>query len=704
MARSRAPRLPSLIPQPAGALPFPSSTLRDSAYLALGRMFTGEANEKSPADKLIESLRDKCRSGNPFPLIAHQWPNLLVTDPAEQVFFRDIPRERLDRVTPGMRDAILDPANPVLRLDWWQLVILAGFFDVTTGELFIKGCTGAGKGASVGIAASLWFDVYEESRITVTSRDYSHALLGIFGEIKQWFSKMKHPQPCSVLGQSISDGERHYIRILNPDPSSATAGEAFSGAHGQNSLNIFDEATSSPDSFFENAEKNARKIAALANPRTLSGRFRDAFKPLGPLIDDIATCYGNLGNRLCVTIAGTDCANVRHNRLKSPTAPAGGITIDGIHYSAGDRIPDPVHARAKPLIQNQIDLNQFRTICSKSDQRLVGVFAYGKFPTEDPEKQVILRSWLDLHIAAHKAAPPAVECFGFDIARSLAGDRTCLAAGGKEGCRALHHWQKNNIHEICMEALSLVREKYGIDLRAGRTPVVVDCDGLGVSAAEVLAPMGVWIIEFRGNSTSEVDPRTYGNLRAEAYATLGRRLNPDDRWRGNPWALPDDPMLCEELCAPEKLYGADALRFNITPKNKPPGRENIVCIKDKLGRSPDSADAVAYLFHGVRVLHNLNEWFMHATRELVVWPLPPSAAPPAESIAKPQPNDPPILTMLREQYGHLVESEKPLTMPDWAQKYKREAREKAAAAKAAEVQAAPQPQPREHWSERIWKD
>lgn len=648
-------------------------SLREQVVRGLVDGLAGVDRKKTLEDRVLEDLREKCRRGNPFPLIAYQWPELLVLDPEEQPFFRDIPKHRLAKVTEGIRRAVLDPANPCLRLDWWQMVILAGFFDVTVGEIFVKGCTGAGKGASTGIAFCLWYDVYEESRITLSSRDYNHALTNIFGEVKQWFLRMKHPAPANVLGESIREHERHYVRILNPDPTSPTAGEAFSGAHGKNTIYGFDEATSAPTTFFENAEKNAKKIVALANPRTMSGHFREAFKPLGKDIDDIAICYGNLGNRLCVTVSGADCMNVRHRRLKGRTAPAGGIEIDGQRFEAGQEIPETLHKKIAPLIPSQIDLLQFTTICNKADPRLVGVFAYGRFPTEDPEKQIILRSWLDVSVAAYKQAVPAVEAFAIDVARSRDGDRSCLAAGGQNGVAALHYYQYDKIDVLCQQVLTVAREQYGIDLRACRNPIVVDCDGLGAGAADLLRAMGVWVIEFRGNATSKVDPRTYANLRAEAYGTLSRRLNPDDRWRETPFALPPDESLFEELTAPEKIYSAgDAMRFKITPKVAPAGQENVVSVKDKIGRSPDGADAVAYLFHAVRELHNLNEWFTQTQRPLLVYPspAPPDAQEqPREKIdhSKPQPGDDPTLAFLREQYGSIFNGEatppKPPTFP-----------------------------------------
>lgn len=275
---------------------------------------------------------------------------------------------------------------------------------------------------------------------------------------------------------------------------------------------------------------------------------------------------------------------------------------------------------------------------------------------------------------------------------SLDGDSTVLAAGGLSGVAALHAWKYDNTTYHVSNAIRIAREVYKVDLTLGANPVVVDMDGLGAGVGDQLASLGVWVIEFRGNATSQVDPRTYANLRCEAYATLGRRLNPDDRWRGESWALPPDTEMLEELCAPERVYGSDGIRFHITPKNKPPDRPEIQSVKDKLGRSPDKGDSVAYLFHGVRVLHNLNEWFTYSARDLVTYPLPKAATMTAEQPDAPQEPIPDILERLTNDYQHLVNQDEKQAAPDWRSFYENQA-------------PTPEPQPEESWVSRVkWRD
>lgn len=575
-------------------------------------LFAGKAAEY---DDETETARERCRRGNPFPLVARQWPSIIIPPdhPDAEIFRRDSAPKRFAGLPDEMQEAILDPVNPMLRISYWQKIILAGFFCDLIGEIFIKGCTGAGKGAVTGMAINLWFDVWEESRTMCTSESFNHAMSNIFGEVSEWRKKMKFPGDGRLLGVELKDTKRHYVAVLNPKPGS---GEAFSGIHGPKTLAAFDEASACPDIFFTNVEKNASKIVALANPRTLSGRFRNAFKPLE---DENRTgiCNGTVGLRLCVTVGGMDCLNVCEGRLKRPMAPHGGITINGRRYETQHRIAEDDYESVKPLIPNQIDLIQFEGIKQNPDPRHVDIFAHGKFPTEDEEIQVILSSWLDRHIAAWVPDLP-VTCFGLDVARSLMGDKTVFAAGSDKGMRGIHSWQFNDVTYHAREVLRIASEVYGIDLTKGQNPVCVDYSGgYGAGVGDPLRGQGVWIIEHMGNATSQVNARQYGNLRTEGYATLGRRLNPNDQWRDEPWAIPDNEDLKKELVTPEKVYSSDAIRFHIEPKD---------IIKQKLqGHSPDYADATVYLFHAVREYYLLNEYFAAFEGDLVVWPAPPDS-------------------------------------------------------------------------------
>lgn len=587
----------------------PNEPLADYMARKMAQMLRGEDKVIDPEAEALEAARKKCRKGNPFPLIALQWPETLLTDPEEiEIFQRSMKEERFALCTASIKDACFDSDNPPLRFDFWQKIILAGFFAIDIGEVYIKGATGVGKGGSAAFGFCLWYDVYKKSRVTLTGRDKEHAIKNIFGETKNWFLQMAHPSPGRVLGESIDDHERHYIKLLNPDPSSPTAGEAFSGGHGDNTLYGFDEQSSLPDSFVTNARKNAQKMVSLSNPRDRVKDFYRAFEAMGENMDRIGCCAGKLGKRLCVTVGGPDCINVAERRLKTPVAPIGGFEINGRKYGDNEVLNAEDAKCVKPLIPRQMDMLQFHMALSEP---LPDCFAYGKFPKEDAQRQIILASWLQRHEEAWRDNL-GVTCVGLDVALSLEGDNTVLAVGGIEGCRAFHPLRLNNTIAIAKEVIRILKDAYGIDLTSGTVPVCIDYGGgYGNGVGSSLKEYGVWVIEFQPGGTSSM-PKNYANLRAEGYGTLGLRLDPHGPMSTTPWAIPLQNGLREELCAPERVFANDMIRWRVHPKSE---------IKQTLGRSPDFADSLTYLFHAVRKKHELDQWlFAIKNRPLMCFP------------------------------------------------------------------------------------
>lgn len=294
-----------------------------------------------------------------------------------------------------------------------------------------------------------------------------------------------------------------------------------------------------------------------------------------------------------------------------------------IRYSEGEILSDEHYARVAPLIPQQMDLAQFIANCSAISMDEVETFAHGRFPKEDPTKQVIVGSWLDRHEAFYRELAGErddtvhripVECYGLDVARSLRGDRTVLAAGGQLGMRRLLPKQIPDVTLIADWVIQTAEQDHGVKLTHGRVPIAIDYGGgYGSGVGDLLRRRGAWVIEFQPGGSSRFSPRNFANLRTESYSLLGQRLDPQGVWSGQPWAIPPDDRLRIELTAPTRILSSDMIRFIIEPKEE---------IKSRLGgRSPDLADATTYLFHAVRILHNLDEYFRSYERPPVIWPV-----------------------------------------------------------------------------------
>ena len=578
----------------------------------LAKMLAERADRDPDGPDRNEVARQRCRDGNPFPLMAQLWPSLVITDPDEAEFFEG---------------SIDDPLDPCLRIDRWQRMYLKAAFDRTVGEIAMKGCTGAGKGGVMAMHICLSLEAYPVCRIHLTSRDFAHAKDNLFGEVCTWRKAIDKPVGVAKV-EGIDVDERKYVTILNPGNSSKDAGEKFSGAHAGGgptvdmakgdsgeTIYFFDEASAVSEDARENAIRNATKAVYASNPRVTVGMFRELYKPLrgdgtaeekNDRENTTDFVSGPLGRRLCMTISGDICANVRYGRLKKPVAPSRGIEIDGKRFDPNEPIPAEYFAKVRALLPGQIDLRQYQARIDHSKTPTdVEVYAHARFPKENPDTQAILGSWLDRHLAAwHDKLP--VSAFGLDAARSESGDPVCLAAGGVEGVRAVHKWNSKDYRKSARQILSIALKDYGIDLTEGTVPVCFDmAGGFGAGIFEPLEDMGVWCIEFQPAGRPIYNRNIYQNQRAEGYLLLGRRLDPTDNWQALPWALPPHcPQLAEDLTAPQKQTIKGGAAWKLEPKR---GDKNTKGVADRLGRSPDEGDAVVCLWRAILEKHKLYE-------------------------------------------------------------------------------------------------
>lgn len=516
------------------------------------------------------------RGGDPLPFIEFQWPGTL--------------------------------------LDGFQKEALRSLFDPTIRRVFMKGNTGCGKSAVAGLGVCVYFAIWPDAKVVLTSSTFDHCVQVLFGEVSQWYKAMRIGPGDEQYSECIGDpkGER-YVQVVNPGDD-----ESFSGRHGEHVLFVFDEATAVADGRFKMAKTQATKFLAQANPRTMSGAFRHAFPIDCP--NENTTRLTPEGKTRCITIDGAECMNVRFRRLSSPAGPPGGVEADGVRYEHGDPIPADVYrANFRPIIPGQICYDDYLSLCADGDPRWVQVFAHGRFPEENPDTQLVLSGWLKRAYAGwqryertrrraqgSKAATRLlrrlipVTAFGLDVAASSHGDKTVLTAGSNRGILAQHVAQYASTMDTIGWLLRVAQAEHGIDLRKGEVAVAVDVDGLGKGVGDRLREQGVRVIECRGNDAPS-DPKRFANRRAERYADMGDRLNPDGPKGTSVFWLPEDPDLGQELCAVEKVYqGSDGFRFAVTPKRKVPGSAHEgPTVQSKIGRSPDKGDSAVYCLEAI---------------------------------------------------------------------------------------------------------
>lgn len=468
-------------------------------------------------------------------------------------------------------DEIVHGFWPDAKLDWHQREIIKAILLGMNGqcaELAVKGCTGAGKGCSVAMACNIWYEAHPEAKVILHSASATHAKEVIFSEIVMWRRKMRHRCPDEIMSTSIKSSEKHYVIVANPD-----RGESFSGRHGGLILTIFDEASSSSEKYWNLAKTQADMRVAISNPRSCASWFYRLFPDKGrddPVVDT-KTPGGFL--RRCVTVSGASCMNVR---------------------------------TGQKILEGQLTREMYLEIMANPEPGFREMFGEGRFPSEDVECQLILPSWLERHLAL-PVDNIEIKAAGLDIGDSDDGDVTILALGSEAGCRSLIRRDKGGTMETVSWTMSVFRDRYGIDLVNGQLPICVDADGIGKGVADRLAELGAWVIPHQGSATAH-NRRAFVNRRAESYGILARRLNPVTA--GEPWPFPNDPDLIEELCIQQKIFDSDGIRFKLQPKDQPTGarpimnhrNEVVLTIRQLIGRSPDKADALAYLSWAVFVL------------------------------------------------------------------------------------------------------
>ena len=466
--------------------------------------------------------------------------------------------------------------GPEVQTDWFQKLMIEAALRGLNGEfreVWVKGATSSGKGACAAMIATLWFASGDDTQVIVNSNSTQHARDVLFAEIKTWYKLLRFPGDDEILETKIkgANNDKKYIVIANPEK-----GESFSGRHGTGGvLFLFDEASSASPHFFDLAKTQAKMILCLGNPRVSSGFFRRAFGDThadDPYYD-MELPSGS--KRRIITISGESLLNVK----------------------TGLR-----------LIPGQLTKEDYAELINHPDPNYRRVYAQGKFPLEDQEVQLILPSWLERHVQAYNSKLEP-EAFGLDVADSDDGDKTVLSAVHEDGLiRQMIRQKANTMQTVGWVVNSTKNQWKKIDITEGQHPVVVDADGLGTGVADRLEELGVWVVRHRG-SESAYDRRSYVNRRAESYATLARRLDPSSGMP--PFGLPDKQELLDDICAPERIYDSDGIRFRIPPKDLPSGSrpiknhrgDNVSTIRQKLSRSPDYGDSLAYGYWGSFVLH-----------------------------------------------------------------------------------------------------
>ena len=205
---------------------------------------------------------------------------------------------------------------------------------------------------------------------------------------------------------------------------------------------------------------------------------------------------------------------------------------------------------------------------------------------------------------------------GVDIARG-GGDKTRLIdrQGRKLGGHLNDTLDSDDLMVIAGRVAQEIKR-----LKPGR--VFLDITGLGAGAYDRLKELRHGnVVRGINFAQSPIDDRVYLNKRAEMWGELRS-------WLDDPAGvdIPDDDTLHTHFCAP--IWGKGATRFNSNEQIVLEAKEHI---KQRLGFSPDSADAAALT---LATAHD-GVFRMADVEKAVSDDVPPLKVPPGEDDVKP---------------------------------------------------------------------
>ena len=555
------------------------------------------------AHKLL-ALRE-IRAGNPWPLVYFEWPQLIITDQEELDVFRKC----------CQRTQYLD-----LRLDDFQVDFLTALFGQKHTQVGMSGGTKLGKGfVAGGLGVNLWWDCYPDCKIILVGPTAQHVKDNLFGEARVWRKKMwSHEYQldnCEVQLERMQEigNETHFVKMANTE-----TGEGLSGTHSTATIWFFDEASGSPEFFYNNALSGFKMLVGLSNPRYVSGWFAKWFP------DDFSsgfkTIQASTGPRRLISVGLDDCINVKAKRLMNPISPHGGLEVGGAFYPEGTPILPEHQPLIKALLPGQACFDLREQLVRTCPEDEIEWRVFGRFPKENRQLMLFKHHWRELATKRfeelspdndHRTEPPLqYQALGVDVAGRITGDDACLAFGEVRGCAEILTCKVSNL-QLFKGLIYAEARIRGMDPLDGITPVAVDTLGMGQMLGDSMEVDGVYVIRVENGKKPERDAETYENRRAEVYGDTASLVDPT--FNEKSWAVPDDDMLWEELFAHERIYVGVGRRFRLNPKRRPPSKKMLPItddresVEEKIGRSPDRADGLTLLSQAIRVLPEFDQ-------------------------------------------------------------------------------------------------
>lgn len=428
-------------------------------------------------------------------------------------------------------------------------------------KVAVKACHGPGKSFTASRTVAWWLDVHPTgTAFAVTTAPTDPQVKAIlWREITRAHKRGRLPGRVTLDAQWKIDDELVAYGRKPADHDES----GFQGIHARYVLVVLDEACGIPTQLWTAADtlttNDDARILAIGNPDNPATEFA---RICDGAPEDGTSGMSKLGWWV-ITISVFDTPNF-----------------------TGERVPDEM----RPMLPSKVWVDERRASWGEGSPLWMSK-VLGQFP-EDATDGVVPWSWIQKcrgDEATERIGPLRVPVeLGVDVGGSESGDETVIRA--REGMRAIDQvWRlQTGDSEVVVDR---VIEAIG-DTHA--TAVKVDVIGIGWGVVGSLrrrvAREVPWRVDVHGVDVSEAatQPDRFVNLRAELWWEVGRELSRNGSW--DLTAVDDATLL--ELAAPRYFEVNGRIRIESKDDLRKP---------DRLGRSPDNADALLLAFHVPRV-------------------------------------------------------------------------------------------------------